>query len=348
MLNNLLFHSMVIGAWWNPFSWGDKVAETVQSMIEGVQNMINGMLVGSVSWSLNLVNSMFNNSLDALRSEVVMTPAQFDINLVSTLEGITKSAVLPIAIILITYIFAYEIYEMFTASNKGAESFGAGELMQLIIKTTVMIALATNAFTIGMAFSDLGSWIVKSVPEESIQVSADLSQTILDSLKPEIVYIESGEPAPPEIIELTKDNRQIYMWDFKLGEAMGTALVSFIAVIFTMIMAGMMYIIAWSRMIMLLLYISVAPIPMATLMNTSWIGSIGQNYLKNLLALMLQGFMMLVLLVIYAGLMNRINGLITSAGNPIYGMVMLIVSMAIIVSMLMKTHNLSKSVMGAS
>ena len=137
-------------------------------------------------------------------------------------------------------------------------------------------------------------------------------------------------------------------WDYKLGEAFITMLVGFIGLIITMVISGIMYLVAWSRIIMVLLYITVAPIPMATLMSESWVNSIGQNYLKNLLALTLQGFFMLVLLVIYQGLVTRTSALMQAGEGGFSGMVLLIVSMGIIASMLLKTHGFAKSITGAS
>lgn len=347
MFENLK-NSLIFGDWWNPWSWGEDLGNMVAGMMEAIQNMINGLLVGMVQKSLELVNMMFNTSVNALRSEVVMTPAQFDINLVGTLESITKTAILPIAGILITYMFAYEIYEMFTAHNKGGE-VGTGDLLFLFIKTFVMIMLATHAFTISMAFSDLSSWIVQKVPESSTQISVDLTEIIVEELKPVVIDDQGNIRNDIATENFTADQRKAgYYIDFKLGTATVVALISVIAIVVTMIMAGIMYLVAWSRMIMILVYVTVSPIPMATLMNLSWFGSIGQNYVKNLMALMLQGFMMLVLLIIYSGLMNRIKDIVLNSLDPIYGMMMLIVSMAIIVSMLLKTHDLSKSIMGAS
>ena len=74
-------------------------------------------------------------------------------------------------------------------------------------------------------------------------------------------------------------------------------------------MSMIIYLVAWSRMVTILLYISVAPIPFATFLNREWIGSIGQTYVKGLLALMLQGYFMLVCLIIYAGLLEKASGL---------------------------------------
>ena len=99
---------------------------------------------------------------------------------------------------------------------------------------------------------------------------------------------------------------------------------------------------------MILIYVTVAPLPMATVMSETWVNSMGQNYLKNLMALMLQGFLMLVLLVIYSGLLTRTSTLIEAGEGGLKGMILILVSMAIIAKMLIGTHSLAKSITGAN
>ena len=53
------------------------------------------------------------------------------------------------------------------------------------------------------------------------------------------------------------------------------------------------------RRVLTLLYVSVAPIPAATVTNREW-GTVGTNYLKGLIALAFQGFFIMVCVAIYA------------------------------------------------
>ena len=58
-------------------------------------------------------------------------------------------------------------------------------------------------------------------------------------------------------------------------------------------------VILYGRMIEIYLYVSVAPVPCATVTNREW-GTIGTNYFKGLCALAFQGFFMMVCVAIYA------------------------------------------------
>ena len=61
----------------------------------------------------------------------------------------------------------------------------------------------------------------------------------------------------------------------------------------------------YGRMIEVYLTVSVGPIPFATMANREW-GQTGQNYLKSLLALGFQAFLIMVCVGIYAVLVQNI------------------------------------------
>ena len=65
------------------------------------------------------------------------------------------------------------------------------------------------------------------------------------------------------------------------------------------------FIIVYGRMIEIYLITSVAPIPMATMANREW-GQMGTNYLRSLLALGFQAFLIIVCVGIYAVLVQSI------------------------------------------
>ena len=171
-----------------------------------------------------------------------------------------------------------------------------------------------------MAVFDLSKWITDKIPDSTLTVPTGVTDNLISSMSAD-----------------------------KLGEAFFIMMIAFIAVIIVAIMVGIIFLVAWSRIITILLYISVAPIPFATFLNRDWIGSIGQSYVKNLIALMLQGYFMLVCLVIYSGLLTKVSDMIAKqdGANGIYMMILLITSMGILVVTLTKTHSLAKSVVGA-
>lgn len=76
----------------------------------------------------------------------------------------------------------------------------------------------------------------------------------------------------------------------EIGELIRLGLETMIISLSMKIMSVLIAVILYGRMIEIYLYVSVAPIPVATVTNREW-GSIGTNYLKGLVALAFQGFL---------------------------------------------------------
>lgn len=88
--------------------------------------------------------------------------------------------------------------------------------------------------------------------------------------------------------------------------------------------------------------VSLAPIPLSSITNREW-GHMGQNYLKSLLSVGFQGFLIMVCLAIYAAMAQSIS----SASNvhaAIWGTAGYTVLLCFA---LFKTNSLSKSIFGA-
>lgn len=72
------------------------------------------------------------------------------------------------------------------------------------------------------------------------------------------------------------------------------------------VMGALITIILYGRMIEIYIYASVGPLPFATLANHEW-GNIGTNYIRGLVALGLQGFLIMVITGIYAILVKSLS-----------------------------------------
>lgn len=286
------------------------------SLVERVQEFFFNMLVSAINSLLGTTANIFEKSIDNVQSGIVETPEQFSPTLVEALRLISETAVMPVAGLILTYVFCYDIYILLTERNRGNE-FDTGQVFFLIFKAAVIILLISNSFDLTLAFFDLSQWMINQIPVGSLSVT-DIFQTgITDGL-------EEGE----------------------IGTALTLLIVALIAMVFAFFIAGIIYLVAWSRMITIMLYISISPLPFATLMNRDWVGSIGQNYLKQLVALMLQGFFMIICLVVYAGLIEKVSVLIIDEGATVYGILLMLVSMGVLALMLTRTHTLAKSVLG--
>ncbi len=288
----------------------------IEDMINGIRDFLFDIFKNGTETILNLITEFFQKSVDTVQQNVSETPTEFSQTIVDNLRTVSDTAILPVAGLILTYVFVYELYQMVIEKNKGGE-YDVGEMMFLIFKTAGMIILLTNSFDITLAVFDLGKWITDKIPASTLTIPQSVTENILGSIP-----------------------------DGEVGYALTMWLVAGVALIITFVMSGIIYLVAWSRIVTVLLYVSVAPIPYATLLNKDWIGTIGQSYVKNLLALMLQGYFMIVCLIIYSGLLEKSSSLITTEGSGLYGLMLMLVSMGIVVVTLTRTHSLAKSVVG--
>ena len=129
--------------------------------------------------------------------------------------------------------------------------------------------LLSKTFDIVMAVFDVGSHIVNSAAAAiSGETSIDVSSTLQ-----------------------TMFNEQFS--EMSIGELLGLGMETMIVSLCMKIMSVLITVILYGRMIEIYLYVSVAPVPCATVTNREW-GTIGTNYFKGLCALAFQGFFMMV------------------------------------------------------
>ena len=102
------------------------------------------------------------------------------------------------------------------------------------------------------------------------------------------------------------------------------------------------FIIVYGRIIEIYMVTSVAPIPMATMVNREW-GQMGNNYLRSLFALGFQAFLIMVCVAIYAVLVQGI-----SVGNDIGAALWTCIGYTVLLCFtLFKSSSVAKSIFNA-
>ncbi|MFI3205971.1 MAG: CD0415/CD1112 family protein [Clostridia bacterium] len=111
--------------------------------------------------------------------------------------------------------------------------------------------------------------------------------------------------------------------------------------IFKWIMSICIFIIVYGRMLEIYLMTSLGAIPLATMTCKEW--NIGQNYIKSMLALAFQSFLIMVCVGIYAVLVNSI----VTTGEPINAIWTCVGYTVLLCFSLFKTGTLSKQIFSA-
>ena len=100
-------------------------------------------------------------------------------------------------------------------------------------------------------------------------------------------------------------NLEARLKEMDIGPLFGMWFQSMLMGIVTWVLTICIFIVIYGRMIEIYMVTSVAPIPMASMMNRDW-GQMGQNYLRSLFALGFQAFLIMVCVAIYATLVQNI------------------------------------------
>lgn len=133
-----------------------------------------------------------------------------------------------------------------------------------------------------------------------------------------------------------------------LGELMTVWFISLIVHLGVLILIVAIVITLASRIIEVFMYLSIAPIPMVTMMDSGEWAGIGKNWIKQLLALSFQGFFIIVALGIFKTLFsNAIIALNSSTDGVVMQMGMLLGYTAALIFTILRTGAISKSVFSA-
>lgn len=287
----------------------------MQSILDAITEWIKELLIGAINGSLSNMFGDVNEKVGTIAAEVGTTPQAWNDNIFSMIETLSQTVIIPIAGIIITYVLCVELIGMVTERNN-LHDVDTWMFFKWFFKAWVAVYIVTHTFDITMAAFDVGQHVVSGAAGViGGNTSIDVEATI--------AAMQSGLEAMeiPELLLLSVE----------------TMLVSFCM----KIMAVLITVIVYGRIIEIYLYTSVAPIPFATMTNREW-GSIGNGYLKGLFALAFQGFFIMVCVGIYAVL---VNDMIIS--DNIHSAIFSIAAYTVILCFsLFKTGSLSKAIFG--
>lgn len=250
----------------------------MDSIISAIQDWIKEMLVGGIMSNLSGMFDAVNQQVAEIAGDVGTTPANFSPDVYSMIRNISESVIIPIAGLILTFIACYELIQLIIDHNNLA-NFETWIFFKWIFKTFVAVTLITNTFNIVMAVFD--------VAQNVVNASSGI--------------ISSGTAVDASTLEAMEET----LMDMDIGPLLGLFLQSIIVQITMYALSIVIFIIVYGRMVEIYLLTSLAPIPFATFGNREQ-SQIGQNYLRSLLALGFQGFLIMICVGIYAVLIQSI------------------------------------------
>ena len=272
-------------------------------MIDGLMSLLTGVF--------DSVNTQVGN----VATEVATSPANFTPGVFNLMKTVSNNAIMPIAGMILTFIACYELIQLVIAHNNLA-NFETWIFFKWIFKTYVAVMLITHCFDITMAIFDVAGHVI-SQSGNIIQNSTAVNASQLAQMRSTLEAMSVGQLLP------------LFM---EIG----------LLNIGIKIMSMMIFLVIYGRMIEIYLMISLAPLPFSTFGNREQ-SQIGQNYVKSLIALGFQGFLILICVAIYAVLIQNI-----SISNDIAGSLWSVLGYnVLLVFALFKTSTLSKRIFSA-
>ena len=274
------------------------------------------MLVGGITENLSGMFDNVNQKVGEIAGEVGMTPSAWNGGVFSMIQSLSETVIIPIAGIILTFVMCYELIQMVIEKNNlhDIETF---MFFKWIFKTFVAVMIVTNTFNIIMGIFDMSQHVVSNAAGVIISdTSIDITASIADM--------------------------ETRLMEMELGPLLGIWLQSMFVGMTMRALTICIFVVIYGRMIEIYLMTSLGAIPFATMVNREW-GGMGQNYLKSMLALGFQAFLIMVCVGIYAVLVQSI-----ATDSDIMAAIWTCVGYTVLLCFtLFKTGSLSKSIFSA-
>ena len=252
----------------------------MQSIIDSITEWLKELLISGITSNLSGMFDTVNSKVGEIAGEVGKTPSAWNGGVFSMIQSLSDNVIIPIAGIILTFVMCYELIHMVIEKNNlhDIETF---MFFKWIFKTFVAVLIITNTFNIIMGIFDMSQHVVSNA------AGVIITDTNID-------------------ITTVIANMEESLKEMELGPLLGLWLQSTL-IGFTMTALSIcIFVIIYGRMIEIYLMTSMAAIPLATMVNREW-GSMGQNYLRAMLALGFQAFLIMVCVGIYAVLVQSIS-----------------------------------------
>ena len=287
------------------------------SVLDRLSEFIKEMLAGWITSNLQGMFTDVNEKVGTIAGEVAKTPSTWNAGVMNMIQNLSDTVIIPIAGMIITAVLCYELINAVIRTN-GVHDHETAFLFKYLFKACIAVYLLSHTSDMVLGIFDVGSYVVSRAGGSiSGSTNIDVEAALENLLTSQIDSMEIGE---------------------LIGLGLETTIVSFAMKIMSVLITVILY----GRMIEIYIYVSVAPIPFATLGNREW-GSIGTNYIKGVAALAFQGFFMLVCVGIYAVLVNTLT-VADNLHSALWGVAGYTVLLCF---MLFKTDNIAQSIFGA-
>ncbi len=245
-----------------------------------ITEWLKEILVGGIMNNLSGMFDNVNSQVGQIASQVGTTPQEWNSSIYSMIRTLSENVMMPIAGLILAFVMTLELIQLITDKNN-LHDIDTFMFFKWIFKTACAVLIVTNTWNIVMGVFDVAQSVVNNA------AGLIISDTSID-------------------ISSITTNLEARLMEMDIGPLFGLWFQSIFVGVTMWALTICIFIIVYGRMIEIYLMTSLAPIPMATMMNREW-GGMGQNYLRSLFALGFQGFLIIVCVAIYAVLVQSIS-----------------------------------------
>ena len=257
-------------------------------LLDAIGDWLKEMLVSGIISNLSGMFDSVNQKVGEVAGEVGMTPQAWNSGIYNMVKSLSETVILPIAGLVLAFVMTLDLIQILMDKNNfhDIETF---VFFKWMFKTACAILIVSNTWNIVMAVFDVTQRIVS----QSAGVIVGSTSIDIAAVVPDL---------------------EARLNEMDLGSLFGLWFQSLIVGVTMWALTICIFIVIYGRMIEIYLVTSVAPIPMAAMLNRE-MGGMGQNYLRSLFALGVQAFLIMVCVGIYAVLVQNIavSGDISSA-----------------------------------
>lgn len=285
-------------------------------ILDKLDEWLRGLLIEGITGNLSGMFDTVNTKVGEIAGEVGQTPLAWNSGVFSMIRNLSETVIVPIAGVILTFVMCYELIQLVTEKNN-LHDVDTWMFFKWIFKTFCAVLIVTNTWNIVMGVFDA----TQAVVNQSAGVIIGETSIDFDTLIPDL-------------------EAQLEAMD--IGPLLGLWFQTLVVGLTMNILSICIFLVTYGRMIEIYAVTALGPIPLATLGNAEWRG-VGQNYLKSLLALGFQAFLIMVVVGIYAVLIQQI-GQAADISGAIWGCMGYTVLLCFC---LFKTGSISKAVFTA-
>ena len=244
-----------------------------------ITEWLKEIMIGGIMGNLQGLFDNVNQQVSGIAGQVGATPQAWNSSIYRMIRSLSDNVILPIAGVILAIVMTLELLQLVLEKNN-MQNFETWVFFKWIFKTFCAVLIVTNTWDIIMGIFDAAQSVVGSAAG---LISADTA------------------------IEMTQvmGDLEARLREMEIGPLLGLWFQTLFAGVTLQALSICIFVIVYGRMVEIYVVTSLAPIPMATMMNHSW-GQMGQNYLRSLFALGFQTFLIIVCVAIYAVLVHTI------------------------------------------